>query len=171
MAAFKVFTVVAVVVCSLNLVHAAKIKGKSRTAKEDAPAASTAAPVSIPAGFVKLAHKVSSGEIIIKDTRTIFIKSFSYDGAGPDAYFWVGKGTPTDSAAIVKGRKIADENGSYDVVQGYDKQDIELTLPSDITVNDIDYLSIYCVSFHHLFGYVKIPNNLNVPEYTEAVVV
>lgn len=50
-------------------------------------------------------------------------------------------GTPTDSNAIVKGRKTADENGSYEVLQGYDKQTIELTLPSDITVNDIDYLS------------------------------
>jgi len=165
MAAFRVFAVCAVVVFSLNVINGAKLKTKAGTAKEEG---TTPAPVSIPAGFVKLAHKVSSGEIIIKDTRTISIKSFSYDGAGPDAYFWVGKGTPTDSAQIIKGRKIADENGSYDVIQGYDKQDIELTLPSDITVNDIDYLSVYCVSFHHLFGYVKIPGNLNVPEYEEV---
>ncbi|ODN01486.1 Protein Skeletor, isoforms B/C [Orchesella cincta] len=153
-----------VVAITLSVANGAKIK-KVRTPKE------VAAPVVIPAGFVKLAHKVSSGEITIKDSRTISIKSFSYDGAGPDAYFWVGKGTPTDSAAIVKGRKIADENGSYDVIQGYDKTDIELILPADITFNDIDYLSVYCVSFHHLFGYVKIPKNLNVPEYSEDVVV
>lgn len=160
---FLKFATVFVTIVLLNLASGAKLKSKTRVAKEDAPA-----PVTIPAGFVKLAHKVSSGEITIKDTRTIHIKQFSYDGAGPDAYFWVGKGTPTDSAAIVKGRKIPDENGGYEVIQGYDKADIELLLPADITFNDIDYLSVYCVSFHHLFGYVKIPKNLNVPEYTEA---
>jgi len=163
MAFLRSITLFVVLAITLNVVNGAKIK-KSRTPK------AAAAPVSIPSGFVKLAHKVSSDEVIIKDTRTIQIKAFSYDGAGPDAYFWVGKGTPTDSAAIVKGRKIADENGSYEVIQGYEKQDIELILPADITVNDIDYLSVYCVSFHHLFGYVKIPKNLNVPEYSEDVV-
>jgi len=163
---FLRFASVFAIIVILNLASGAKLKNKARSAKE----AGDPAPVSIPGGFVKLAHKVSSGEIIIKDTRTIHIKQFSYDGAGPDAYFWVGKGTPTDSATIVKGRKIPDENGGYDVIPGYDKQDIELLLPADITFNDIDYLSVYCVSFRHLFGYVKIPSNLNLPEYTEAAV-
>lgn len=71
----------------LSIAIGAKISSKTKVPKEGDPA-----PVSIPAGFVKLAHKVSSGEIIIKNTRTIQIQSFSYDGAGPDAYFWVGKG-------------------------------------------------------------------------------
>lgn len=86
MAFTKFLAVFTIVVISINLADGAKLKSKNRTAKE-APA-----PVVIPGGFVKLAHKVSSGEITIRDTRTIEIKQFSYDGAGPDAYFWVGKG-------------------------------------------------------------------------------
>lgn len=85
MSYLRSISILVVLVITLNVVNGAKIK-KTRTPK------AAAAPVSIPAGFVKLAHKVSSGEVIIKDTRTIQIKSFSYDGAGPDAYFWVGKG-------------------------------------------------------------------------------
>lgn len=93
MGLLKFATVFAIIVL-LNLAHGAKIK-KTRVPKE------AAAPVSIPGGFVKLAHKVSSGEIVVKDKRTIMIKQFSYDGAGPDAYFWVGKGKLTNSAYFV----------------------------------------------------------------------
>lgn len=85
----KSLILVTVLALFLSIAIGAKINSKTKVPKEG-----DAAPVSIPAGFVKLAHKVSSGEIIIKNTRTILIKSFSYDGAGPDAYFWVGKGKP-----------------------------------------------------------------------------
>jgi hypothetical protein len=86
------------------------------------------------------------------------------DGAGPDAYFMVGKGGDPDG----KGRKIANENGSYDVLEGYEGNDIELTLPEDLTWKDVDYLSVYCLSFKHNFGHVLIPKNLNVPEYQDS---
>jgi hypothetical protein len=114
--------------------------------------------VQIP-GFISLAHKVSSGAVIIKNSRTILIKNFNYDGAGPDAYFLVGKGEPN-----AKGRKIPDENGSYDVLQGYENQDIELLLPADLTWKDVDYLSVYCIAFKHNFGYVQIPKNIQFQE-------
>ncbi len=29
------------------------------------------------------------GTVYAKDERTLFIKDFKYDGAGPDAFFWV----------------------------------------------------------------------------------
>ena len=29
------------------------------------------------------------GVVYVKDERTIFVKDFEYDGAGPDAFFWV----------------------------------------------------------------------------------
>ncbi|KAL1460840.1 hypothetical protein WDU94_012783 [Cyamophila willieti] len=36
------------------------------------------------------AHNIR-GTVYATDENTLFIKSFSYDGMGPDAYFWVGK--------------------------------------------------------------------------------
>ncbi|KAJ6637832.1 Protein Skeletor, isoforms D/E [Pseudolycoriella hygida] len=36
------------------------------------------------------------GDLYAVDESTIFLKGFSYDGTGPDAFFWVGK-TPRPS--------------------------------------------------------------------------
>ncbi|OXA39012.1 protein Skeletor, isoforms B/C [Folsomia candida] len=122
-----------------------------------------ASPIATPViigQFTGLAHKVSSGTVTIKDSRTISIKNFNYDGAGPDAYFLVGTGEPN-----AQGRKIPNENGGYEVLEGYENQDIELLLPADLTWKDVDYLSVYCISFHHNFGYIQIPKGINVPEY------
>ena len=80
---------------------------------------------------------------------------------GPDAYFWVGRGSP-DS----KGQKIQNEFGSSDPLRGYDgSRDIELVLPGALTFDDINYLSIYCVAFNEDFGHILIPNGLNLPQY------
>jgi len=123
--------------------------------KKAAPAPRVIAP------FKKLAHGVSSGQVIIKDSRTILIKNLKYDGAGPDAYFWVGKGQQPSPS----GRKIPDERGSLDVIRGYAGEDIELILPKGMTFKDIDYLGIWCVAYKHNFGHVNIPKDLNVPAY------
>lgn len=39
--------------------------------------------------FQNYAHGIG-GEVFIKDENTLVIKDFTYDGAGPDAFFWVG---------------------------------------------------------------------------------
>jgi len=114
-------------------------------------------------GFKTLAHGLRSGSVTIKDDKTIFIKGMRYDGAGPDAYFWVGKG-PKPSAV---GMKIPNEKGSYAVLEGYVGEDIELKLPGALTINDIDWLSVYCVAFREDFGHVLIPKGLNVPSADE----
>ena len=45
--------------------------------------------------FQNYAHGIS-GEVYIKDEQHLVIKGFSYDGAGPDAFFWAGnKGAPS----------------------------------------------------------------------------
>lgn len=42
------------------------------------------------------------GAVYAVDESTIFIKSFVYDGLGPDAYFWVGKSTnPSPQGYII----------------------------------------------------------------------
>ena len=58
---------------------------------------------------------------------------FSYDGQGPDAYFYGGEnGQPSG-----KGFLIADEKGSTDILGAYRKKDIVLTLPGGKTLRDI----------------------------------
>ncbi|XP_021944452.1 protein Skeletor, isoforms B/C isoform X3 [Folsomia candida] len=110
--------------------------------------------------FKRLAHGVRSGNITILDSRTFYIPNLYYDGAGPDAFFWVGTGTEPHTG----GRKIPNEKGSLDVLSGYEGEDIEITLPEELTVYDIDWLSMWCISYKHNFGHVLIPKQgLDVP--------
>ncbi|GIY08079.1 hypothetical protein CDAR_90811 [Caerostris darwini] len=106
-----------------------------------------------------LAHGVRSGSVMVKDIKTIAIENLYYDGAGPDAFFLVGTGSSPHSDAT----KVPDENGSLEKLRGYQGKDIELKLPGDLTIFDIEWLSMYCIAFQQNFGDVKIPKFLNVP--------
>ena len=90
-------------------------------------------------------------------------RTFDYDGLQPGTYFWVGEGTPSD-----KGSKVPDEHDFTWHLHEYSGQTIEITLPGDIKVYDIDFLSIWCKLCAHNeipqnFAHVEIPEDLNVP--------
>jgi hypothetical protein len=74
-------------------------------------------------------------------------------------YFRVGNG----STPNIMGIKIPNELGSYDVLRGYQGEDIEIQLPGSMTVYDIDWLAVWCVEYRHNFGHVIIPKDLDVP--------
>jgi hypothetical protein len=48
----------------------------------------------------RLAHGLRSGNVSVLDARTFYIPNLHYDGAGPDAYFWVGKGSEPNEMGI-----------------------------------------------------------------------
>ncbi|KAI1303214.1 Protein Skeletor, isoforms B/C [Halotydeus destructor] len=129
--------------------------------------------IDIPDGFVApqehnlgriptLAHGTSADSVIIKDIRTIQINNLRYDGAGPDAFFLVGKGEKVDHQNAIK---LPDEKGSMTKLKAYRGQDITLRLPHNITVFDIDWFALYCIRFRENFGNVYFPAAplLNVP--------
>ena len=59
--------------------------------------------------FSRLAHSLRSGNISILDSKTFYIPNLHYDGAGPDAYFWVGNGSEPNSRGI----RVPNEMGRY----------------------------------------------------------
>lgn len=59
--------------------------------------------------------------------------------------------------------KVPNEIGSLDVLRGYQGEDIEIQLPGNLTVYDIDWLAVWCVQYKHNFGHVFIPKDLDVP--------
>lgn len=80
------------------------------------------------------------------------------------------------------GIKVPNELGSYDVLRGYQGEDIEIQLPGNLTginqtfctkisqvlidfisVYDIDWLAVWCVEYRHNFGHVFLPKDLDVP--------
>lgn len=109
--------------------------------------------------FKRLAHGLRSGNISVLDAKTFYIPNLHYDGAGPDAYFWVGNGTEPSPLGI----KVPSEMGSLDPLRGYQGEDIEIQLPGNLTVYDIDWLAVWCVQYRHNFGHVLIPKDLDVP--------
>ncbi|XP_018319148.1 protein Skeletor, isoforms B/C isoform X2 [Agrilus planipennis] len=109
--------------------------------------------------FKRLAHGLRSDNISILDAKTFYIPNLHYDGAGPDAYFWVGNGTEPSPFGI----KVPNEMGSLDPLRGYQGEDIEIQLPGSLTVYDIDWLAVWCVQYRHNFGHVMIPKDLDVP--------
>lgn len=109
--------------------------------------------------FSRLAHGLRSGNISILDSKTIYIPNLHYDGGGPDAYFWVGNGSEPSHFGI----KVPNEMGSLAPLRGYQGEDIEIVLPGNLTVYDINWLAVWCVEYRHNFGHVLIPKDLDVP--------
>ncbi|KAL0861171.1 hypothetical protein ABMA27_009654 [Loxostege sticticalis] len=109
--------------------------------------------------FKRLAHGLRSGNISVLDAKTFYIPNLHYDGAGPDAYFWVGNGTEPNPF----GTKVPNEMGSLNPLRGYQGEDIEIQLPGKLTAYDVDWLAVWCVEYRHNFGHVYIPKDLDVP--------
>ncbi|XP_030369637.1 protein Skeletor, isoforms B/C isoform X2 [Scaptodrosophila lebanonensis] len=109
--------------------------------------------------FKRLAHGLRSSNISVLDAKTFYIPNLHYDGAGPDAYFWVGNGSEPN----IMGIKVPNEIGSLEPLRGYQGEDIEIQLPGTLTVYNIDWLSVWCVEYRHNFGHVFIPKDLDVP--------
>ncbi|XP_063369261.1 protein Skeletor, isoforms B/C isoform X2 [Cydia amplana] len=107
----------------------------------------------------RLAHGLRSGNISVLDAKTFYIPNLHYDGAGPDAYFWVGNGSEPNPF----GTKVPSESGSLHPLRGYQGEDIEIQLPGKLTAYDIDWLAVWCVEYRHNFGHVYIPKDLDVP--------
>ncbi|XP_039760676.1 protein Skeletor, isoforms B/C isoform X2 [Pararge aegeria] len=109
--------------------------------------------------FKRLAHGLRSGNISVLDAKTFYIPNLHYDGAGPDAYFWVGNGSEPNPF----GTKVPNEMNSLNPLRGYQGEDIEIVLPGKLTAYDVDWLAVWCVEYRHNFGHVYIPKDLDVP--------
>ena len=58
---------------------------------------------------------------------------------------------------------IFDIINSMNILRGYQGEDIEIQLPGDLTMRDIDWLAVWCITFRENFGHVMIPKDLDVP--------
>ena len=77
------------------------------------------------------------------DSKTIFLKYFTYDGRGGDGvHFWVGNGPQPDR----KGHIVPNERGYLEPLGRYDAlngKSVRLQLPGNLTVFDINWFSIF----------------------------
>lgn len=120
--------------------------------------------------FTEFAHDVRSGPVYVLNDKKIRITNLAYDGEGPDVFFWAGKsarGTPDSNGQIVPYL-----NSSTTPIPGFNgSTTIDLTLPNELTVKDINYLSIWCRAYTVDFGHVVIPEKLDIPASDAAMAV
>lgn len=103
-------------------------------------------------------HHVASGPITFLNEKSVKIEDFIYDGNAPDAFFLVGKTSPSS-----RGTKVPDENGSLSPLKKYQSKTITLTLPGELTFFDIDYISVYCIQFTENFNSIDVPQAIKQP--------
>jgi len=99
-------------------------------------------------GSLKPIEHGVKGDVYVVDGRTLLIKNFNYDGQAPDAYFYVGSGTKPSS----RGYKLPDENGSLKPLGRYRKKDVMLTLPNNVELDQIQWISVWCKAYNVDFG-------------------
>merc|ERR1712055_314768 len=89
------------------------------------------------------------GEVTIEGQK-IIVDNFSYTGAAPDAFFYVGtSGCPSE-----KGTLIQYPAGDADRPLGaYSGQRVELDLPTSISADEVAWVSVWCRQYSIVFGY------------------
>jgi len=94
--------------------------------------------------FTTYFHGVEGTATIIDDC-TIQINNFSYDGSGPEVYFYAALDLDFNSSEAFKiGAKLSGNN--------YNSSSITLKLPYGKTLDDLNSLSVWCVEFLANFG-------------------
>lgn len=94
--------------------------------------------------FNTFAHNVA-GKAEIIDNCTIKITQFSYDGGGPDVYFYAANGGAYGTGGSFRmGKRL---NGT-----NVENAEFILSLPSGKTLDDLNGISVWCVDFSANFG-------------------
>lgn len=97
--------------------------------------------------FSTFAHNVS-GKATVIDDCTIEISQFSYDGGGPDVYFYGAIDHEYTSVdAFPMGQKLDGKT--------YDNARIFIKLPQNKSLDNLNGLSVWCTEFQANFGQVE----------------
>ena len=106
-----------------------------------------------------------SGAIYRMGSQRLFIENFKYDGAGPDAFFWVGiQGLRPSEQGILLAHPFRGKFYNYDdyeapILKKFNGDaKIVLTLPPQVKVQDLKWISVWCRRFSINFGDFIFPN-------------
>ena len=111
--------------------------------------------------ITQYAHGVSGTIFYFKDDNQLVIENFKYDGSAPDTFFWVGtQGRKPSSNGILLPYPFqgdffdSDDTNAPTLDKAFDgsQQAIELTLPNDLKVSDLKWISVWCREYEENFG-------------------
>jgi len=105
---------------------------------------STHARVGKSAEFTGHFHSVA-GTAVAQDDCTIRVDNFTYDGTGLDVRVYASAtgDFATDGFAISNDLRRSG---------GYDNEELTISLPNGVTMDDFEHISIWCVSVSENFG-------------------
>jgi len=104
-------------------------------------------------------HSVS-GHVYAVDSRTLHLQGFTYDGTGPDAFFWIGFTESPSPQGII----VPNERGTKEVLTAYNGADVTISLPDGLTLRDIKWFAVWCRAYEVNFGDLYIPPNFDFPQ-------
>jgi len=90
-----------------------------------------------------------NGRVILLNGK-IVIEGFSYTGAAPDAFFYVG----TSGIPSGEGHKISYPEGSGSPLGAYTDERVEFSLPTGVSSTDVAWVSVWCRDYKINFGEV-----------------
>jgi len=124
--------------------------------------AASVAAEKVKIGDIQTFHHAVSGELWALDDNKLMVKNFNYDGTGPDAFFWVGtEGTPKNpldesKTAILahpfEGVHYEYRNDAAPILGAASNEQVMLSLPPNMKVSDLKWLSVWCRKFTVDFG-------------------
>ena len=99
------------------------------------------------------------------NSSTLFIKGFSYDGEGPDAFFYVGNSTKPIQHGVIVPYPSNENTEDPPILKQFNSQDIYLNIPQGLDVKDLRWISVWCRQFGVNFGDLIWGDKLrNTPE-------
>ena len=125
-----------------------------------------ASPEPVLLGELVSRHHDVSGRVHALGRRRLRVTDFTYDGSGPDAFFWVGTvgDVPGDNGTILPvpfdGTFFdADDLAAPVLERRYDTETVELSLPPHLEVDDLRWISVWCRKFSVSFGDLAFVKN------------
>jgi len=114
--------------------------------------------------FVKRHHGVQ-GALYAFNASTLIVKDFTYDGEGPDVFFWAGStANPGSEGTILPypftGKFYQYEDTDAPVLGKFENQTIVLHIPPQLKISELRWLSIWCREFSINFGDIIWPRNI-----------
>lgn len=116
-------------------------------AQEDESCELTHPKINATAELVNFFHGIG-GTVVVRDDCTFEVLNFTYDGTGPDV-FWYGADTRENLDA---GFIMADLPSSHGPWNGSEEMIVKIPVDMGVTWDDINVLSVWCRAFGIDFG-------------------
>eukprot|EP00178_Gracilaria_changii_P018234 TRINITY_DN51_c0_g1_i1.p1 TRINITY_DN51_c0_g1~~TRINITY_DN51_c0_g1_i1.p1 ORF type:complete len:1114 (-),score=142.54 TRINITY_DN51_c0_g1_i1:4233-7574(-) len=113
----------------------------------------------------ELTHDVS-GTVYALNDRTLEIRNFNYDGAGPAGVYWVDLGDRATAEGVIA--PVLDSCEEVNPLGRMEDATVRVELPKGYTLSNIGYFSIWCITAREEFGGIRIDASNLSPSPPEA---